>query len=138
MTPSSHVTPNVDHQLPVLLSTARRVSWLILALCILVAGIGVVWLGVLYIASLVQLPDTYAHLAKSISETQDISALKSACLSLARFDESDRISRRNWIVMAPTLAFILAFVVGALSVWLLFALRRVEKFIGVLRETKVG
>jgi len=138
MSTNPYVTRRVDRQLPVSLTTARRVSWLILALCILVAGVGVVWLGALYITSLVQLPNTYLHLAESISEAKDISTLKSACLSLARFDESDRISRRNWIVIAPTLAFILAFVVGGLSIWLLIALRRVEKFIGVPRETHAG
>lgn len=96
----------------------------------MVAICGVVWLGVLYVASLVQLPNIYAHLANSISEAQDIAVLKSVCLAATRLDEADRISRRNWIVVAPMLAFVLAVVVGSLSVWLLFAFRRIERLVG--------
>ena len=125
-----YVTPTKNLELPVSLLTARRICWSILVLCFVVAICGVVWLGVLYVASLVQLPNIYAHLANSISEAQDIAVLKSVCLAATRLDEADRISRRNWIVVAPMLAFVLAVVVGSLSVWLLFAFRRIERLVG--------
>lgn len=133
-----YIAPTKSMELPVSLSTVRRICWLILALCFVVAICGAIWLSVLYMASVVRLPDVYAHLTSSISETQDISVLKSACLTATRLDEADWTSRRNWIVVAPTLAFILAVAVGSLSVWLLFALRRIERFIGGLRGTQAG
>lgn len=135
---SSYVTPTKNLELPVSLPTVRRVCWLILALCVVVAICGVIWLGVLYMASLALLPDVYARLASSISEARDISVLKSACLTAMRLDEADWTSRRNWIVVAPTLAFILAVAVGSLSVWLLFALRRIERLIGGHSGTQAG
>ena len=133
-----YAPPGSGLDLPAPLLTARRIGWLILSLCVVVAVGGVLWLAALYIASVVQLPDLYAHIAKSISETQDISVLKSACLLATRLDEADLLSRRNWIVIAPTLAFVLAVAVGALSVWLLLVLRRIERLIESNRGIQVG
>lgn len=133
-----HTTPHthVDTQTP--LTTARRICWLILVLCVVVAVGGLVWLGVLYVVSLAQLPDMYTCLSGKIAEAQDISVIKSACLKLAQLDESDLTSRRNWIVLAPTLALFLAVGVAVLAALQLRAIRKIERFISQARNTHAG
>lgn len=135
---TDHTTPHtqIDTQTP--LAAARRISWLIFALCVVVAVGGLVWLGVLYVVSIAQLPDMYAYLSGMIAEAQDISALKSACLKLAQLDESDLTSRRNWIVLAPTLALFLAVGVAILAALQLRAIRKIERLILQSRNTHAG
>jgi len=118
------------------LQSARRIGWLILCMCVVFVVAGTLWLFVLYIASLVELPGAYASFAKSISESQDISVLKQVCLSLTKLDEADRISRRNWIVWAPALGLALAVICASLSVWLLVTIKRIEKHLTSQRRSQ--
>jgi hypothetical protein len=67
-----------------------------------------------------------------IAEAQDISVLKSACLKLVQIDESDLTSRRNWIVLAPSLALFLAVGVAILAALQLRAIRKIERLIKVI------
>jgi cytoskeletal protein RodZ len=127
MTIPLHETPIAAIELNAPLKSARRIGWLILGVCVVFVVAGALWLFVLYFASLVELPGAYASFAKSISESQDISVLKQACLSLTKLDEADRISRLNWIVWAPTLGLALAVICASLSAWLLVTIKRIEK-----------
>lgn len=136
MTPYIASQAHIGRSIP--LTTARRIGWLILVLCVLVAVGGLLWLGVLYLMSIVQLPGMYAHLSTMITEAQDISVLKPACLRLAQLDESDLTSRRNWIVLAPSLALFLAVVVGFLATLQLLALRKIDNLVLQARDTHAG
>jgi len=118
--------PIANVQLGVPLQGVRRIAWIILGVCVLFLIAGGAWLRVLYLLSLAQLPDIYSGMRESISQTQDMSVLKDACLTLTRLDESDVNSRRKWIVWAPVLGTALAIICASLSVWLLITTKRIE------------
>lgn len=105
----------------------RRIAWIILGVCVLFVIGGAIWLGILYLMSLVQLPSTYSTMRELITQTEDVSMLKEACTTLTWLDEADVNARRNWIVMAPVLGTGLAVICASLSVWLLVAAKRIEK-----------
>ena len=106
--------------------SARQVAWFILGLSVLFAGAGALWLGALYVASFVELPGMLSRFAKAIVETQDISALKTACLSLANLNEAERISRLRFILGSSGMVILLGLLCAAVSGRLLVVLRRVE------------
>ena len=126
MTTNAYSPPKAVVELAISLSSVRRLTWSMLGVSGIVLIGGLTWLGVLYLASLVELPGAFSSFVKSISEAQDISTVKSACLSLARLEEVDLSSRRSWILWAPTLAFSLAVAIGALATWSLRILTRIE------------
>ena len=129
MTTNFYSAPVATLEHTPLVSTAQRVTWLILGLCLLFVIGGALWLGVLYISSFAALPSQYEALARSISETQDISIVKQVCISLTEIDEAELRARRNWVIWAPTLGLSLAIIAGTLSVWLLVTLKRIEKYL---------
>jgi Zn-dependent membrane protease YugP len=127
MTTLPYNTPETPLERKTPLPTARRIAWLILGACILFGAGGILWLGVIYILSFVELPSQYAAFARTISAAEDMAIIKQACLSLTRIDESELMARRNWVILAPALGLSLAAIAGALSVWLLIILKRIEK-----------
>ncbi len=103
---------------------SRKFFWLILGACALSITATVLQLVVVYFMSLVELPGAYEHVRSALVATSDIEKVKSACLALTQWDESEREGRVKLLVYAPLIALLTSVVCAGLAGWGLIASRK--------------
>jgi hypothetical protein len=109
------------------MQSARRLIWLNLVLGLLFAVTAGLWLGILYSGSSGEVPNVLARLGRAVSETQDISSLKKACLMLANVTEDERLARLHFVVFSGGMTIALGLLCAAVSTRLLILLNKADR-----------
>ncbi|MCS0607233.1 hypothetical protein NX773_03505 [Massilia solisilvae] len=105
----------------------RKFFWIILAGCILSAAATLLQLLTVYLMSLAQLPHAYEHFNSALAGATDIEAIKTACSSLAQWNESERAGRVKLMIYVPLIALLTSTVCAGVAAWALATTRTAKK-----------
>ncbi|MCM2320823.1 MAG: hypothetical protein NDI93_16095 [Pseudomonas sp.] len=109
------------------MNTPLRISWTILIISSLFLILGIASFVILYLMSLASLSTTVAEISKSISQVDQLQALKDACIRLATITEEDRISRLYYLLWGLGTGASLALISVLLSAWQIIATNKINK-----------
>lgn len=105
------------------MKSARSLVWLVFALSALLAISMGIWFVVLYLGSMSQLPNTLANFGKAVAQSENLAALKAACLTLAEVSETERIGRLNFVLVSTVASVAVGLLSAAVSLRVLSLLK---------------
>lgn len=96
---------------------SRKFFWLILGTCVLSAAATMLQLVTVYLMSLAGAADIHDHFKSALEAATDIEKIKTACSSLAQWQESERMGRVKLMIYAPLVALLTSVVCAVLAAW---------------------